>query len=85
MSRLLLPCAAAVPGTVETGTLHLVQPGNTHCTICGQSKFKMRFHYTDELEMFTYFSGEDSFAMYDPAERLIKPYTTCGVFDGNSH
>ena len=36
----------------------------------------MRFHYTDQAEMYTLFSDAEGFAMYDPAERMMKLYTT---------
>jgi hypothetical protein len=90
MSILLLPPVAAIPGTVEAAVMHLVSAGKTACEVCGVSKFRMRFHYTDSPDLYTMYSTEavsedEAFAMYHPSERMMLPYTTCRRFDGNSH
>ena len=65
--------------------MHLVPAGETKCVACGLSKFRMRFHYTDEPTLYTLFSSEESVAMYDPVDRMMKPYTTCRREHGRSH
>lgn len=85
MSRLVLPAVAAVPGTVEPTPLHLVPSGGVQCVVCGESKLRMRFHYTDEAEMYALFSDAEGFSMYDPVERMMKPYYTCWSGHGTSH
>lgn len=77
MSRLVLPPVAAVPGTVDIQKLHLVPNGSTRCTVCNQSKFQMRFRYTDETNIWLVLCSHDSFAMYDPVERMMLPFETC--------
>jgi hypothetical protein len=37
----------------------------------------MRLKYTDEAAMWQMFCGEEGFAMYDPVDRMMKPYYTC--------
>ena len=77
MSRLLLPPAAAMPGTVDAEPVHLIPAGQTKCSACGASKFQMGLKYTDEPALWQAFCGRDEFAMYDPVDRMFKPYYTC--------
>jgi hypothetical protein len=83
MSRLVLPPVAAAPGTYQDEVLHLVPAGKTGCQACGSSKFRMGFHYTDEPQLWLLFAERgESFAMYDPEARLLRPYVTCSSAHG---
>lgn len=84
MTRLLLPAVAAVPGTVEPEPVHLIPEGHVRCLACGASKFQMRLKYTDEAAMWQMFCGTEGFAMYDPVDRMMKPYYTCRSEHGHA-
>ena len=85
MSRLLLPCVAAVPGTVDPLVVHLVLTGTTSCVACHAALGPDDLMYTDEPTLWHIFCGTEGFAMYDPVERLIKPYYTCRSEHGATH
>lgn len=62
-------------------TLHLVMRGSDRCVICGQTKYRMAYHYTDEPEVFAlmvYNSNGDPFGMWSPSDEMMMPYYACG-------
>lgn len=89
MSLKLLPLVALTQETAgEPGTMHLVPPGANYCTECGLSRLRMRFYYTDQVQMFETLKLHTHplqlIGMMDPVEEQIKPYLLCqGVADAS--
>lgn len=89
MSLKLLPLIALNQDGVENpATMHLVPAGAQYCTECGLSKLRMRFYYTDQVDMFEKLKEHchplQLIGMMDPAAEQILPYLLCqGVADGN--
>lgn len=58
-------------------TLHFVPAGSDRCAVCGLTKLRMGFHYTDQAEMWDVIKDEPILGMWSPSDEGIKPYTPC--------
>lgn len=92
MSQRVMPMLIAnLDAPTEARTLHLVPRGADRCAVCGQHKLQMRFHYTDEPEVFALMAAAhgpgEPVGMWSPSDEMVKPYNICGneVPSGNLH
>lgn len=85
MSHLVF--APLVAAAAEIQTVHLVPPGEMRCMRCGLTKLRMRFAYSDEIEVMQAvfdMNAPDPVALYDPQTNMLNPYVLCEVAYGNT-